>query len=324
MRGEAEHSFPVFLERLKAGEDIYSVPGCIYRKNGQVHKVPRELIEDLDSTALPAYELFDLAQYQEHNILPAVFSKRGCAFNCTFCPYSSLEGTRYRLKSPARVVDEIEYIRNLGVAKVSISENSFNIPYSHAEQICQALIDRQVDIRWVTGALKPLKVSLEFVRLLQDSSCDYVNLAVETASPSMLKRMNRRYSVDDVRMALDALSASDLPYGISLMFGCPGETPETIAETFDVIDRYPIPPAGIWVTLGINLWTEHQTVLQDARLSGQFADDSDLFDGAFYMSPDLPKPYMLELIYSLSGREGYTVQVNKAYASYSHELQDTL
>jgi hypothetical protein len=146
------------------------------------------------------------------------------------------------------------------------------------------------------------------------------NLAVETASATMLESMNRCYSVDDVRTALDCLSTSDLPYGISLMFGCPGETPETIAETFDVIDGYPIPPAGIWVSLGICLWTEHQVVLGDARRSGQINDNSELFEGAHYISPALPKDYMLDLIDSLNTREGFTVQVNKAYAGHAREL----
>lgn len=151
---------------------------------------------------------------------------------------------------------------------------------------------------------------------MQASGCDYVGLAVETASPSMLKSMNRRYSVDDVREALDYLSQSELPFGISLMFGCPGETPETIAETLEVINSYPLPPAGIWVSLGICLWTEHQSVLEEARHSGQLGNMHELFEGAHYISPDLPEAFMLDLIHSLSTREGYTVQVNKAFASH--------
>lgn len=111
---------------------------------------------------------------------------------------------------------------------------------------------------------------------------------------------------------------SDLSYGISLMFGCPGETPEAIAETLDVIDSYPIPPAGIGVSLGICLWTEHQMVLGDARRSGQLSDNRELFEGAHYMSPGLPKDYMLDLIESLRAREGYDVQVNKAYARHHY------
>ena len=319
LRGEADHTFPLFLERLEEGADINGVPGCIYRQNGRIHKIPRDLVSDLDSTAFPAYELFNLARYREYGISPAITSKRGCAFGCTFCPYSSLEGTRYRLKSPARVVDEIEHVLRVDdPSMIVFCENSFNVPKSHAESICHEILARKLDIRWGTGALKPLKITDEFIQLMRAAGCDYINIAIESASSIMLKGMNRRYKVDDVCEALTCFARSDMPYGISLMFGCPGETPETIAETLEVIDSFPIPPNGVWVTIGICLWTERQKVVEDARQAGQLFNDTELFEGAYYMSPDLPETYMLELIGALSSRKGFTVQVNKAYPTHKH------
>ena len=97
------------------------------------------------------------------------------------------------------------------------------------------------------------------------------------------------------------------------MIGAPGETPETISETFDLMDSFHI-PQGIWVTIGICLWTHHQNVLDDARKDGQLENDKELFNVACYMSPELSKNYMIELIESLRTRENYTVQVNKPYA----------
>jgi radical SAM superfamily enzyme YgiQ (UPF0313 family) len=60
----------------------------------------------LDSQALPAYDLVDWQLYARRQITPAILTKRGCAFACTYCPYSKLEGVRYRLKSPQRVLAE--------------------------------------------------------------------------------------------------------------------------------------------------------------------------------------------------------------------------
>jgi anaerobic magnesium-protoporphyrin IX monomethyl ester cyclase len=94
LRGESEFSFPLFLKRLEQGGDIFNIPGCVYRKGNSIEKVPRERIEELDRTALPAYDLFDLDKYVERNISAGLSTKRGCAFQCTFCPYSSLEGLR--------------------------------------------------------------------------------------------------------------------------------------------------------------------------------------------------------------------------------------
>jgi radical SAM superfamily enzyme len=148
---------------------------------------------------------------------------------------------------------------------------------------------------------------------MRDAGCDYVNLAVETASEEMLRRMGRGYKPKHIRQALTSLSKSDIPFGISLLIGAPGETPETIAETLDLVDSFQM-PLETWVTIGICLWTHHQEVLDDARKAGQLKNDRELFDGAYYISPELPKDYMLELIEALGAIENYTVQVNKPYA----------
>ncbi len=314
IRGEGEVSFPLYMKRLKAGEDIHSIPGCVYRYAGQIEEVPRESVENLDATALPAYELFNLDKYYEHGISPAIVTKRGCAFRCTYCPYATLEGNRYRLKSPKRVVDEIEYVYSLERPKMLMfCDNNFNAPIEHAKAICEEIIDRKLNVTWGTGTIIPLGITDDVCRLFKDSGCGYLSLSVESASAGMLKQMQRGYTVENIKQALKSLSRSDIPFGVSLMFGMPGETPETISETLDLIDTFEI-PQGTWVTIGICLWTSHQKVLEDARADGQLEDNKELFNGATYVSPQLPKNYMVELIESLRTKQNYTVQVNKLHA----------
>jgi radical SAM superfamily enzyme YgiQ (UPF0313 family) len=319
IRGEADFSFPLYLDRLAQGGDLTTIPGCVFRENGQIHKVSRDLVENLDETALPAYDLFDLARYQQHGISPGILTKRGCAFRCTYCPYRSLEGPRYRLKSPARVVDEIEHIQRVFPPKmVMFCENNFNVPKQHAEAICQEIIQRKVNVCWGTGDLRPMGITEDFCRLLQRSGCNYANLSVESGSDAMLRHMRRGYSAADVRQSLENLMKAGIPFGASLMIGAPGETPETIQETFALLDRFTI-PLGTWVTIGICLWTPRQEVLADARYDGQLRDEAGsgiLFDGANYLSPELPRSYMEDLIETLRSKPGYSVQVNQPYAGY--------
>lgn len=316
IRGEADLSFPFYLKALEHGGNIFKAPGCIYRKNGDIYKVPRKLIDDLDATAFPAYELFALDRLYAERVFPAIVTKRGCAFGCTFCPHSSLEGKLYRLKSPGRVVDELVHIQKAGRPEtIMFCDNSFNVPRKHAEAICKEIIARKFDVRWGTGALKPLGITDDLCNLFKDSGCSFVNLAVETASEKMLKQMKRGYSIDDIREALSCFSRSDIPFRFGLLIGAPGETPETITETFDLIESFEI-QKGSWVSIGISLWTHHQDVLEDAREAGQLRDDAELFGCANYISPELPRSYMMELIESLRESGKYTVQINKPYAEY--------
>ena len=311
IRGEGEEAFPLYLERLAQDGDLYSVPGCVFRKDGGFHSVPPRLVQDLDRQALPAYDLLDLQLYAGKKITPAIFTKRGCAFYCTYCPYSKLEGKRYRLKSPERILAEARHIlQHTSSRKVMFCENNFNAPRQHAEAICKILIAEKADFQWGTGDLRPVGVSDDFCRLLEDSGCFYVNLSIESASEAMLKSMKRGYTVRQVRDSLEALSRSKIPFSASLMLGAPGETPETIAETLRVLDDYQI-PNGVWVTIGVYLWTDHQDIVAEARRTGIIKDDKQLFNGAVYLSPALPKSYLRELPGMLRTKPGYSVQFNK-------------
>ncbi len=320
IRGEADSSFPLYLERLERsgprGCRLSDIPGCVFRQDGLIHKVPRDRVKNLDETALPAYELMDLERYQQAGISPGILTKRGCAFRCTYCPYRSLEGARYRLKSPARVVDEVEYIRRIFPAKmIMFCENNFNIPKRHAEVICKEMIARKVNAGWGTGDLRPMGITEEFCFQLKESGCGYVNLSIESASEVMLQRMRRGYTVADIEQSLACLEKSGIPFGASLMIGAPGETPETVQETFALLDRHNI-PYGTWVTIGICLWTPHQEVILEARETGQLSNNQSLFDATNYLSPELSRSFMEDLIQNLRSKKGYSVQVNQPYAGY--------
>ena len=316
LRGEGEESFPLLLERL-AGGDPRSVAGCAWRQDGSYGTVEPRPVEDLDRQALPAYDLLDWAPYAAKKITPAVLTKRGCAFTCTYCPYHKLEGRRYRLKSPARVLAEARHIeQSTGSGRVMFCENNFNAPRRHAEAILRAKIAARADFQWGTGDLRPIGLTDDFCRLMEDSGCTYANLSVESASESMLKRMQRGYTVGQVRASLAALGRSKVPFGVSLMLGAPGETPATIAETLGVLGEYPV-PLGVWVTVGVYLWTELQDIVAEARREGVLKDQGaptnqgDLFRGAVYLSPGLPGSYLRELPEALRARPGYAVQFNK-------------
>jgi radical SAM superfamily enzyme YgiQ (UPF0313 family) len=316
LRGEGEQSFPLLLERLSDGGDLRSIPGIALREKSTYYSVSPCPVQDLDAQALPAYDLLDWQPYAGKNITPAVFTKRGCAFSCSYCPYAKLEGRHYRLKSPQRVIAETRHILgSTHTGRIMFCDNNFNAPRRHAEDICKALIAEKADFQWATGDLRPAGVTDDFCLLMKTSKCASVNLSIESASEAMLKSMKRGYTVRQVRDSLEALCRSGIPFGASLMLGAPGETPQTIAETLSVLDDYTI-PNGVWVTIGVYLWTDYQDIVAESRRAGVLKDDKELFSGAVYLSPGLPKAYLRELPEMLNTRPNFSVQFNKPGESW--------
>jgi hypothetical protein len=69
------------------------------------------------------------------------------------------------------------------------------------------------------------------------------------------------------------------------------------------MDEFEI-PKGVWVTLGVYMWTDRQDIVADARRAGSLEDGADPFSGMVYLSPGLPASYLAELPAMMRTRKG--------------------
>jgi radical SAM superfamily enzyme YgiQ (UPF0313 family) len=297
----------MYLEALEASDGINRIPGCVFRENGKITEVPLEPVDDLDATPFPAFELFDIEAYRRLGTFPAIFTKRGCSFHCTHCPRNALEGSRYRLKSPARVIAEIEKARSAGdVNMFYFIDNLFNFPLQQAREICEELVERKTGIAWTTDSITPLGVTEDFCRLMKKSGCVTVCLAIEHGSAAMLERMKRGYTTEHIREAAANIKKAGIPYLITLLLGGPGETPDTIREAMELVDDLPA-PEFVLATVGIGL-EPNLGMIADAIRDEQLEDESELFEGKSYLSPALSEEYLKELTAELGAKESWVVQ----------------
>ena len=104
--GRAEESLIEILPRLPRSS-LAGIAGVSYRsETGAVESGPeRAVIADLDTLPVPAYDAYPIEALGLTTI--RVEAGRGCPFHCTFCSTASFFGRSYRLKSPARLRDEM-------------------------------------------------------------------------------------------------------------------------------------------------------------------------------------------------------------------------
>jgi radical SAM superfamily enzyme YgiQ (UPF0313 family) len=130
-------------------------------------------------------------------------------------------------------------------------DNTFNVPSDYAKEICKKIINRGLDICW-RCILYPGKVDEELIALMADSGCEEVSLGFESGSERILRNMNKKFDLREVRRMAEILARHGIRQLGFLMLGGPGETRESVLESLTFADSLPLDQ--LKVTSGIRIY----------------------------------------------------------------------
>ncbi len=281
--GEGEQAFPWLLGRLADGLELTSTPemGCEPVGPG-VLVTPVTRIRSLDVTGVPMRERFDMRAYYERGGSLNIQTKRGCMFECVFCSYPLIEGSKVRMRSAETVVDEIQQMREeFGIRHWFFVDNIFNLPMRHAKSICEEIVRRELDVEW-SGYLNPKFIDAELCALMQRSGCKAIEFGTDAGSPTMIENLKKEFDVGDLKRTSRLCHEHGLNFCHSLIFGGPGETHQTVTETLALMDE--LEPTAVIAMTGIRILPG--TGMVDLALrDGQIDADDDLLYPRFYIAP---------------------------------------
>ena len=237
--GEADESLPLFLDRLSRNEDLADIPGLCDRRRQPLRANPLQLVQDLDRIPHQALDVIEHGKYRRYRGNMGVFTRRGCPLSCSYCPEPRVHGHAARLRSPKRVVDEIEYIIDqTGSRWFDLADSLFNLPREHALRVCQEIVDRKVRIKFEVE-LNPLGQDEESVKLLKAAGCIGVDLTADSGSERMLESLNKGFTSQMVMDVARLYQKHRIPYTVGFLLGGPGESLQTLNETLDFAGRLP-------------------------------------------------------------------------------------
>ena len=238
VRGEGEMTLQDLASNFNDKGKFKEISGITYRKNGEIHKNPdRPFIEDLDSLPFPAYDLIDLSQYgTPKNKHFSMLTSRGCPFKCTFCVMRLMDGSQLRSRSTKNVVDEMEYIKNLGATSVSFCDETFTFNKKGVLDICTEIRKRRINLPWDCQT-RVDQVSEDVLSEMKKAGCHYVGFGVESGSQKMLDTMRKGIKIEQAEKAVQLAKRTGLLVGVNMMVGYPGETPDTIKESLHFIKK---------------------------------------------------------------------------------------
>jgi radical SAM superfamily enzyme YgiQ (UPF0313 family) len=225
--GEGERSFPNLVDALQGRESagLSSVPGIAFRRGGRPYKTaPAEPIRNLDALPAPARH-FDIA----HLALT-----RGCVSDCRFCGSPGFWGRRVRYHSADYFVGQLASLRQRGRRFFYVSDDTFTLNKRRVIEVCRKIIQRKLDIHWAAIS-RVDAVDEEVLGWMRRAGCIQISYGVESGSVEIRRRLNKTISERQIRAAF----AQTQRYGIMarayFIYGCPGETRETIQETIDLM-----------------------------------------------------------------------------------------
>lgn len=275
--GEGEELLPVLLEKIEAGESLAGLPGVVTQGcNVFLPPLPVEQI------STPSRTLFDVTRYQREGGMANLQTKRGCPFTCVYCTYPLLEGRSMRLRPISDIIAEIRSLKtDFGVSYIYFVDDIFNYPPDFATELCQAMALEQFGINW-SAFINPAFMSPRLLNAMQEAGCDALEYGTESGSPAMLKNLGKAFSVDDVRSASLLCRERGMDFAHYILFGGPGETRETVLESFDLMDE--LEPTAVIAMTGIRIFpgtSLHRTALKEGIITA----DTDLLEPVFYISP---------------------------------------
>jgi radical SAM superfamily enzyme YgiQ (UPF0313 family) len=252
--------------------------------NGGVLVSAVDRLRRLDQAEVPDRGLFDALRYYERGGCLNVQTKRGCCFDCVFCSYPLIEGTKVRVRSAELVVDEIAGLRErFGVRHIFFVDNIFNFPLPHAKRICEEIAARGLDVEW-SGYLNPKFVDEELVRLMAASGCRGVEFGTDSGAATMIANLRKEFDADDLRRVSQLCHRYRIKFAHSLIFGGPGETAETIDQTLSLMEE--LQPTAVIAFTGIRI-LPGTGMVSIALRDGQIDADDNLLHPKFYIAETL-------------------------------------
>jgi radical SAM superfamily enzyme YgiQ (UPF0313 family) len=240
IQGEGEKQFPDLIESLERGHDLSHLSGLVYRADGRVRLNPRtrqEPAADILKPGLPA----EITQYYlRKSSMLNIQTQRGCALHCCYCTYPLLEGRQYRRRPAEAVVEELAGMEAQGARYVFIVDSVFNTSPGHVADICEGILQRGLHLQWCCF-LRPKHLSRDLLQLMARAGLKHVEFGSDSFSDEVLRRYGKALTFEDIRQSSQHAAAANVDCAHFLILGGPGETEETLEETFDRSKHLPDP-----------------------------------------------------------------------------------
>lgn len=207
----------------------------------QETKIVRAPVFEVKDFAMPNWGIAErfLSEFRPEGVQSLyLYMSRGCPFDCAFC-MEGLKDRRWRAATPEASIDMLEKAHSrFRFVSVAFCDPCFGMRSSWRKEFLRRLVDLRPDY-WIVVETRPEYLDEEDIKLLARIKVE-VQFGVESCSPKMLRIMKKSKQpqkfLDTFRDVSHRMSDYGVLHRANMIFNHPGETHQTLAETFDFID----------------------------------------------------------------------------------------
>ncbi|MCK5632058.1 cobalamin-dependent protein, partial [Candidatus Bathyarchaeota archaeon] len=248
VRGEGEKTLAE-LVRNPSKSALSNLKGASYRADGQIfHNPERPFIKDLEQLPLPGYHLVkdNLRKYHfaamagPNTPYALIEGSRGCSHSCTFCTqWRHWRGT-WRVKSPKRIADEMEFCyQDYGSRFIWLTDDNFGSG-DRVKHLADELLQRRVgdDLSWFLQMRcdDVLRNEAAFP-MLKKAGLQWVMVGVESPRPSTLTKFRKDITQEEAKKAVRLLRKNGIFSHVMFIIGERSDTSEQISDLREFVNE---------------------------------------------------------------------------------------
>ncbi len=249
---------------------IIAVAGCLMQKPNEIEEIHNRhkyidiiigthnlnelpnLIEEANKKKIQNIEVYSNSDVVFENVKYNRDSKisawiniiYGCDKFCTYCIVPFTRG-RERSRKMEEVLEEVRDLKNQGYMEVTLlgqNVNAYgkdlNLGYDFAtllEEVAKIGIPR---IRFVTSHPWNFTDKMIDVIAKYDNIMPYIHLPIQSGSDDILRKMNRKYTIDEYKKLFDQIKSKVKNVAITtdIIVGFPNETDDDFKKTLDIVN----------------------------------------------------------------------------------------
>lgn len=237
--GEFEQPLRALIAALEGGTDG-PIAGVSDAVNRSAPSIVRTEFPLPDRDSLPAMKHYAHLIIGDRAV-PAGYTEatRGCHHTCLHCPVVPVYQGRFFAIPRSVVLEDIRRQVNAGARHITFGDPDFLNGPTHSLRICRALHEEFPEVTFdITTRIEHILQHQDLIPEFRELGCVFAVSAVESVSETVLEKIDKGHTKQDVSEALKVLDAAGIAMRPSLLPFTPWTSIEGYLELLEFVEEH--------------------------------------------------------------------------------------